>query len=195
VFSRSLSRQLEIRLAYADQISDTYSDQIRGIASSRAPSDTGVVGAGGAPNFGFGGGSAPGAGVVTPNFGSADLYKTKRGEVALANHGEALEYTFAGYARRVNYFTLVENDYEEAGGRLGGNWNKAPRRILGRADYLRRTFTNLDRTDVIINYGLGVDYRLNGNVTVTLTGAVAKQQKHSSGKQFCRPASDGGGGL
>jgi len=165
-FTRALSRQLEIRFAYADQVSDTYSDQIRGIASSRAPSDAGVVGAG------------------ATNFGSGDLYKTKRGELALGNHGEALEYAFAGYARKVNYFTLVDNDYDEAGGRLGANWNSGARRILGYADYLRRTFTNLDRTDVMVNYGLGVDYRLNGNVTVTLTGSVAKQQSTVPGNSF-----------
>lgn len=165
-FSRALSRQLEIRFAYADQVSDTYSDQIRGIASSRAPSDAGVVGAG------------------ATNFGTGDLYHTKRGELALGNHGEALEYTFAGYARRVDYFTLDQNDYDEKGGKLGGNWTSGARRLLAYADYLQRTFTNLDRTDIIVNYGLGVDYRLNGNVTVTLTGSVAKQESTIPGNSF-----------
>jgi hypothetical protein len=164
--TRALSRQLEVRFAYADQISDTYSDQIRGIASSQAPSDAGVVGAG------------------ATNFGTGDLYHTKRGELGFSNRAESLDYTLLGYARRVDFFTFDQNDYDEKGGRIGGNWISGARRVQFYADYTHRFFTNLDRTDIMRNYGLGVDYKLNGNITVSLFGSVAKQDSTVPGNSF-----------
>jgi hypothetical protein len=165
-FIRALSRELEVRLAYADQISDTYSDQIKGIASSQAPSDAGVVGAG------------------TTNFGTGDLYHTKRGELSVSSRAYVVDYTLVGYGRKVNFFTIDRNDYDEIGGRIGGNWISGARRLQVYADYTKRDFFNLDRIDIMRNVGLGVDYRLSSNVTATLFGSIARQDSTVPGNSF-----------
>jgi hypothetical protein len=88
ILSEALSRQSSLRLALSDQISDTYSDVIAGVAGSAVPRD-------------------PGAGVFNgADIASADLYHSKRGELVYVNDDGRFGYTLQAYGRRVDFETL-----------------------------------------------------------------------------------------
>jgi hypothetical protein len=164
--ARSFSVQSRVRFGYSDQISDTYSDQIRGISASAAPTDTAVVIAQGT------------------SFNTGDLYRSKRGELGYTNTSGALTFSAVAFARSVDFFT-IDDDYHEKGGRLGLNWFSGYTRANAFADYSNRVFPSLDnRVDILHNYGAGIDFRLNRNVTLSMSGNYAQQQSTAAGNSF-----------
>jgi len=156
--SQAFSSQSTARLALSDQISDTYSDLIRGVTSSTAPVDTSVA-------------------VVVPgaNFASGDLYHSKRGDLAYVNNDGRFGYTLQTYERRVDFMTLENNDYQEKGGKFVWTWNSAVMRFNASWDYTRRTFGS-DRQDTDRNYEARVTFSVNRNVTVSVQGGRSERQ-------------------
>jgi len=164
--ARSFSVQSRVRFGYSDQISDTYSDQIRGLSTSTAPTDTGVVIAQGT------------------NFDTGDLYRSKRGELGYTNSSGGLNFSAVAFARSVDFFT-IDDDYTEKGGRLALNWTSGYTRANAFADYSNRVFPSLgDRVDILHNYGAGVDFRLNRNLTLSMSGNIAQQKSTAPGNSF-----------
>jgi len=79
---------------YADEISDTFSDLIRGITVGSSPTDPGVV-------------VLRGTSLAT-----SDLYHSKRGEVAYGSQGARFQYTLLGFGRRVDFETWTRTTNE-----------------------------------------------------------------------------------
>jgi hypothetical protein len=156
--SKALSSQSAFRIGFSDQVSDTFSDLIGGITSSTAPVDPGVVV------------------LTTTPFASADLYRSRRGDLAYLNDNGRLVYTVQVYARNVDFFTL-DQDYKEVAGAFVLNWMlSGDLRINGFVNYAKRDYYDLDRRDTDRYAGLGVVYKLSGSLTGTLQGSRLERQ-------------------
>lgn len=163
---KALSSQSSFRVILSDQISDTFSDLIAGVTSSTAPTDPGAV-----------------AINVTP-FATDDLYRSKRGEIDYLGDNGRLVYTLQTYGRQVDFETL-DQDYKEVSGafRLGYVFSGAIR-FDAYTNYTKRRYDSLDRTDVDRIPGVGMTFRLNSNVTITLQGARYDRQSTAPGFSF-----------
>jgi hypothetical protein len=164
--SEAFSSQSTLRLALSDQISDTYTDLIAGVVSSTAPRETGVVALSGSA------------------FASGDLYHSKRGDLAYVNNDGRFGYTLQAYGRRVDFVTLSQ-DYHEKGGTFLWTWlYSGAMRFNATADYTKRTFESLDREDKDRNFGAGVTYRLNQNVTIAMEGGRTERESTKASSSF-----------
>jgi hypothetical protein len=165
-FSEAFSSQSLLRLAFSDQISDSYSDLIGGIASSTAPRDPTVA----APN---------GAEVA-----SGDLYRSKRGDLAYVNNDGHSVYTLQTYGRRVDFVTL-DLDYHEKGAAFQWTWlYTGATRFNAAAAYAKRTFDSFDREDIDRNISAGVLYRLDRNVTITMEGGRSERESTAPSSSY-----------
>ena len=160
--SKAISSQFTLRMSYSDQISDTYSDLIAGIAGSSgslAPTDGSVFL------------------VTTSGLATADVYHSKRVDVGFASHGGSIEYTLLPYARSVDFQTL-DQDYNEIGTLFFWRWISGPRRFDVFANFSKRKYDILERTDADRNYGASVEFKLNR--TLTLSFVAGQQQRDST---------------
>jgi hypothetical protein len=162
--SKAVGRQYTVHAAYSDQISDTYSDLIAGIAGSSGslvPTDGGVF-------------IVQGGGAAT-----ADLYHSKRGELGFTAHGGEIEYTLQPYTRTVDFQTQNQDDYSEIGGVFFWRWAlSGATRFAAYANYSARNYDNLERKDTDRNYGMSVDFKLNR--TLRLAVVVGQNQRQST---------------
>jgi hypothetical protein len=175
--SEAFTPQSTLRLAFSDQISDTYTDQISGVTNPTAPREAGVVIVQGA------------------DFVNGDLYRSKRGDVAYVNNDGHFGYTLQAYGRRVNFETL-DQDYDEKGGRFVWSWFSGPMRLNVVAEYAKRIFNPVDpnsplrdaqgnnRQDTDRNYNAGVTYKLNGNVSLTMEGGRVQRESNAPSVSF-----------
>jgi hypothetical protein len=148
--SGALSSLSVLRLAFSDQISDTYSDQIAGVAATTAPGQGGVENPTGTA--------------------SGDLYRSRRSDLAYVNNSGGFGYTLQGHARRVDFETL-EQDYHDGGARFIWTWvPSGAMRLNAIIDYTRRTYDSFDREDRDRSFTAGMTYRVNRNVTVAVDG-------------------------
>jgi hypothetical protein len=155
-----------IRMLYADEISDTFSDLIRGVTEVASPSDPGVVV------------------LQGTSFATADLYHSQRAEVAYGSQGSRFQYSLLGYGRRVDFQTLDE-DYDERGGRFTLGWIlSGATRVSLLGDYTRRDYQSFFRQDVDRNTYLTGEFRLNRNMTVTVFGNIAQRDSTADGQSY-----------
>jgi hypothetical protein len=153
-----------LRISYSDEISDTYSDLLRGVTLAGLPTDPGVV--------------------IIQSVATADLYHSKLGTAAFLNQGGRFQYTLVGLGRKVDFATLDE-DYEERGGRLYLSWvQSGTTRLSVSGDYSKRTYLTLDREDVDHNYLATLEYRPNQNLTVTLVANSIKRDSTAPGISY-----------
>lgn len=171
-----LSSQSIFSLRLSDQISDTYSDRIQGLAGTGLPG-TGLTGT--AP-AGTGLSTAPREpGAVAYNgtdITSSDLYRSKRGELAYVKDDGVSWYMLQTYGRNVDFATL-DQDYREIGGSILWGRNSGAMLFNAYVSYLKRTFTTVDPTSPLIgrqdtdrDYKVRFSYRLNRNVTAAMEG-------------------------
>jgi hypothetical protein len=162
---KGFGKDAGLRLSYADEISDTYSDLIRGVISlSSAPVD-------------------PPAIVVT-GLSTTDLYHSKRGEVDFLNQEGRFQYTLQGWLRKVDFET-INDDYDEKGARGGANWlMSAALRFNAYGEYSSRNYFIIDRQDTDRNYIVGVDYRLNSNLIVRIEGGLSQRDSSVPGASY-----------
>jgi hypothetical protein len=155
--TQTLSTQTKLRLAFADQLSDVYSDLIAGITGSTAPREVGVT--------------KVVAGPATP-FATADVYHSTRGDLGYSYEGTRFLYTLRGGERRVNFINDDINDYIERYGSAVLSWiPSAAMRFDVNGFSSSRDYGNIGRTDVDRTYGAAVLFRPNRNMTVALTYA------------------------
>jgi hypothetical protein len=166
--SKAISSQFSLRMSYADQISDTYSDLIGGIVGSS-------------------GSLAPTEGSVflvqTSGLATADIYHSKRADLGFVSHGGTIEYTLLPYARSVDFQTL-DQDYNEIGGLFFWRWVSGPRRIEVFASFSTRDYILLDRTDADRNYGASMEFKLNRTLTVAFIAGQSKRESTAAGNSY-----------
>ena len=153
----ALTSGAAVRLNLSDQISDSASDLLRGVtnAATTMIPGTSVEAAAAAP-------------LTGSNVTTGDVYRSRRGELTYVAQSGRIAYNLQGYTRRVDYATLDQNDYHEAGGRLTLTWIQTGAvRIYAYADYVRRAFPNLDERDTDRTSTLGVTYRLAPSLFVS----------------------------
>jgi len=171
----ALTSESAVRLLLSDQISDPATDLIRGVTSATStttpatPTETVAA--------------APLAGS---NVTTGDVYHSQRGELTYLAQGGRIRYTLQGYARRVNYAALNQDqDYHEAGGRLTLTWIQTDAtNIYAYTDYLKRTFPGLDERDTDRNSTLGVTYRLTPSLFVSAEGRRMERESNVSLQNF-----------
>ena len=153
----TLTSESAVRLLLSDQISDAATDLIRGVpnaATTMIPA-TSVETAAAAP-------------LTGSNVTTGDVYRSRRGELTYVAQSGRIAYNLQGYTRRVDYATLDQDDYHEAGGRLTLTWiQTGALRIYAYADYVKRAFPNLDERDTDRTSTLGVTYRLAPSLFVS----------------------------
>lgn len=163
---KALGPDSAFRMLYADEISDTFSDLIRGITVGSSPTDPGVVVLRGT------------------SLGTSDLYHSKRGEVAYGSQGARFQYTLLGFGRRVDFETLDE-DYDERGGRITLNWILSGATRFGLyADVSKRDYTSFVREDLDRNYAASGEIRVNRNISVTLFANLAERDSTVIGQSY-----------
>jgi len=153
----TLTSESAVRLLLSDQISDAATDLIRGVtnAGTTMIPATPVEAAAAAP-------------LTGSNVTTGDVYRSRRGELTYVAQSGRIAYNLQGYTRRVDYATLDQNDYHEAGGRLTLTWIQTGAvRIYAYADYVKRAFPNLDERDTDRTSTLGVTYRLAPSLFVS----------------------------
>jgi len=166
--SEVLSSQSTFGVSLADQISDTYTDLIKGVTSSTAPADTSVIAA-----------ALQGADVA-----NSSLYHSKRGGLVYVNNGGYFGYTLQAYRRRVDFVNPGQADYQEAGGAFLWSWNSGATQFIMSTAYTKRTFEGLDREDKERTYGANANYRLSPNVTIIMEGGRIDRQSTASFSNF-----------
>jgi hypothetical protein len=158
-----------VRLLLSDQISDSATDLIRGLATAVNTAMMPVI-----PTEAAAAAPAGGSNVAT-----ADIYHSRRGELTYILRRGRLDSALQGYTRRVDYVTLSQQDYNEAGGRLLLTWiPSGTLRTYVDANYSKRTFPSLDETDVDRNFTLGVNYRLTPSLFVSAEGGRAERESN-----------------
>ena len=163
----ALTSETAVRLNLSDQISDTATDLIRGVAQATSTLT---------PATPFE--SAAAVPLAGSNVTTGDLYRSQRGELIYVARGRRIEYNLQGYTRRVNFVTL-DQDYREGGGRLVLTWNQAGSvRIYGYADYLKRTFPSLQERDTERGNTLGVTYRLTSSLSISAEGKLIERESN-----------------
>jgi Putative beta-barrel porin 2 len=151
--TEAFSSQSVLRMALSDQYSDTYTDMIKGVTSSTAPTDTGAGGPHG------------------PDFANGDVYRLRRGDLAYTNNDGRFGYTLQAYGRRFD-FEILPQDFHEEGGRFVWTWvYSGAMRFIASTDYTKRTFDSFDREDKDRALSASVVFRLNRNLTITTEGA------------------------
>jgi hypothetical protein len=163
---RALSVETSVRASYSDEISDTYTDLIRGISLSTAPTDPGPVVLQGTA------------------LGTADVYHSQRAELAFLNNSARFPYTLLGYGRKIDFATLDE-DYNERGARLGVSWlYSAATRFSVYGDYSRRAYTSFPREDTDRNFNMSADIKPGRSFTVTLLGNILRRDSTVDGVSY-----------
>jgi hypothetical protein len=163
---RAFGPDMTLRVAYSNEISDTYSDLLRGVTLAGVPTDPAVV--------------------VVQGLATADQYHSKLGSAAFLNQGGRFQYAFLVIGRQIDFATLDE-DYDERGGRIYLAWlPSGAARISASADYSRRDYRTLTidpatpgsplRQDNDRNYLASLEYRLNQNLTVTFVGNQIRRE-------------------
>jgi hypothetical protein len=170
LLSKGVTKQFAVRASYSDQISDTYSDLIAGIAGSS-------------------GSLAPTEGSVFivqgTGFATADIYHSKRADVGFTSHGGDIEYTLQPYARTVDFQTLDQDDYREVGGLFFWRWlYSGATRFDVFATASTRNYGNIDRTDRDRNYGASTEFKVNRNLTLSLLAGQAQRQSTAPGQSY-----------
>ncbi len=171
---KAFGPDVTVRISYSDEISDTYSDLLRGVTVAGIPTDPGVV--------------------IIQGLATADLYHSKLGTAAFLNQGGRFQYTLLASGRKVNFATL-EQDYEEKGGRLYLSWiHSGAIRFSGFFDYSKRDYLTLSvdpttpdaplRQDVDRNYLATLEYRLNQSLTVTVVGNLVRRDSTAPGISY-----------
>jgi len=165
--TQQLSRQSTVRAAYSDVISDTYSDLVRGIADSTAPAEETVP-------------------IATSiNLATADLYHSKRGELGYACRTGSFDCALSLIGRKVDFVTLVEQNYTQRGQRFSLNWYYSGNiRFNAYADYSKFDYPNLDRVDVNRAFAVGMDLRVNRNLVFSVLGGSAKRDSSAPGGSY-----------
>ncbi len=168
----ALTSETAVQLNLSDQISDTATDLIRGVAQATSTLT---------PATPFE--SAAAVPLAGSNVTTGDVYRSQRGELIYVARGSRIEYNLQGYTRRVDFATL-EQDYREVGGNVSLTWTQTDTvRVYAYADYLKRTFPSLARTvpdpilgpnfderDTYRTAALGVTYRPTRNLSVSAEG-------------------------
>jgi hypothetical protein len=164
----ALSSGSAVRLLLSDQISDSATDLIRGLATAVNTAMMPVI-----PTEAAAAAPAGGSNVAT-----TDIYRSQRGELTYVMRRGRIESSLQGYARRVDYVTL-DQDYSEAGGRLILTWiQSGTLRIYADAYYAKRTFPSLDERDTDRNGTLGVSYRLTPGLFVSAEGGRIERESN-----------------
>jgi len=147
-----------VRLVLSDQISDSWTDFIRGVPSATSPTTTTI------PIE-----EAAAAPLAGSNVATGDVYRSQRGEVTYIAQSGRAGYTLRGYARRVDYVTTADQDYREAGGGLALTWDQTDAvHIYASANYLKRTFPSLDERDADRAGILGTTYKLTRSLAASV---------------------------
>jgi hypothetical protein len=169
MLSKALSREFTIRASYSDQISDTYSDLIAGIAGSSgtlAPTESPVF-------------LIQGTGTAT-----SDFYHSKRGDLSFSSRGGDIEYTLTPYKRLVDFQTL-DQDYNEVGGTFFLRWTlSGATRFDVYGNYSSRNYDTLDRKDTDRNYGASMEFRVNRNLTLSMVAGQTQRQSTAPGNSY-----------
>jgi hypothetical protein len=164
-----------LRVTYSNEISDTYSDLIRGVTLTAAPLDPGVV--------------------VLQGLATADLYHSELATAAYINQDGRFQYTVLALGRKVDFATLDE-DYDEKGGRLYATWvQSGTTRFTLSGDFSRRTYSTLladptnpagspTRVDTDRNYIASMDYKLNRNLTLTMVANLLRRDTNAPGLSY-----------
>ncbi|HET7766964.1 MAG TPA: hypothetical protein VFK92_17905 [Burkholderiales bacterium] len=167
---KAFSLESTVRLTYSDEISDTYSDLLRGVTLTVVPTDP--------------------AAVVVQGLATADLYHSKLGTAAYLNQGGRFQYTLLALGRKVDFATLDE-DYEERAGRLYLAWvQSGAMRFSASFDYSRRSYQTLLadaaagpgsalRQDIDKNYLATVEYKLNQSLSATFVANLVRRDSNA----------------
>jgi hypothetical protein len=170
---RALTSDAAVRLNLSDQISDTATDLIRGVARVTSPMTPA------SPLE-----SVAALPLTGSNVSTGDVYRSQRGELIYVAQGGRIEYNLQAYARRVDFVTL-DQDYREAGGRLTLTWiQSVAARIYAYTDYLKRTFPSLEERDTDRSSTLGVTFRLTSSLSVSAEGRLMERESTVSLQSF-----------
>jgi hypothetical protein len=155
-----------IRLAYVDQVSDTYTDMLAGLSGSTVGRE----------------------GVLAPtavNIATSDLYDAKTGVLAYVNKGAGrFDFTLQGRRRQVDFVTL-DQDYHENGLRFEGNWVlSGATQLRAFADTVRRTYDSFTRQDIESIFAVSTEFRLNRSVTLAAYIDRAARQSTVEGSGY-----------
>jgi len=163
----ALTSDAAVRLNLSDQVSDSATDLIRGVASATStmtPASPSELAA-----------AVP---LTGSNVAAGDVYRSKRGELIYIAQGGRARYNLQGYARRVDFVTL-DQDYREAGGRMTLTWVQSDAvRIYAYTDYVKRTFPSLQERDTDRTSTLGVTYGLTPSLSVSAEGRLMERDSN-----------------
>jgi hypothetical protein len=152
------------RISYSDEISDTYSDLLRGVTLAAVPADP--------------------AAVIIQGLATADVYHSKLGSIAYANQGGRFQYTLVGLGRKIDFATL-DQDYDERGGRIYLNWRQSGvLQFVLSGYYSKRTYLTLDREDTDRDTLASAEYRVNSNIAITLLGDLIRRDSTAPGVSY-----------
>jgi len=170
----ALTSEAAVRLNLSDQISDTATDLIRGVAQATSTLT---------PATPFE--SAAAVPLTGSNVATGDVYRSRRGELIYVAQSGGIGYTLQGYARRVDYINTVDQNYREAGGSLALTWVQTDAvRIYASANYLKRIFPSLDERDTERTGILGTTYGLTRTLSVSAEGKLMDRESNVSLQSF-----------
>jgi hypothetical protein len=152
-----------LRIVFADQISDTYSDTIQDLSIPTLPSIRGEAAA------------TP---LTVTNFAIPDIYHSRRSELVYSDRTDYVSYSLQGHVRRVDYENLPE-DYSERGGRLSLSYLLSiDSQVYAYTQYVKRVFSSFDEQDADRDTAVGAIYKLGRTLSLRLE--AGRLDRHSS---------------
>jgi len=157
-----------IHTTILDRTLDTYSYLATGATTPVPPTDP-----------------TAGVGSPSPTVLAGDVYQKRYADLVLVTRGTFLGSTAQAYAQSIDYQTLVDQDYNEWGGRVSATWfYSVDLQVRVQAEYIRRTFTSFTREDADKNANIGVQHLLNPNFALAFLGERAQRSSTEPGANF-----------
>lgn len=156
----SLTPESALRVFLTDHISDTYSDTVQVFSIPIVQEE------------------AAAAPLVSASVSTAELYHSRRGNLAYAKRADPLGFDLQAYVRRVDYLS-VPQDYDERGGRFRVSWLfTVEAQTYAFTQYTWRSFPQIPEEDTDRNTGVGVIYKPGRSLSLTVE--VGRESREST---------------
>ena len=157
-----------IHTTILDRTLDTYSYLASGATTPVPPTDP-----------------TAGVGSPSPTVLAGDVYQKRYADLVLVTRGTFLGSTAQAYAQSIDYQTLVDQDYNEWGGRVSATWfYSVDLHLRAQAEYIRRTFTSSTREDADKNANIGFLYLMNPKFSLAFLGERLQRSTTVAGANY-----------
>jgi len=168
MLARRITPQSTLRLSLANQISDTYLDQLREVTSPTVPTE-----------------GPPTASASATDLIAGDVYKSRRRELSYVNSAAGMRYGVRAYIRDID-FSQLDLDQEERGWQIDWSWLYSNETLLyANTGYFKRNILSATpQEDREKSLTVGVTVKVSRNISLTAEGGRIERESSTSNRSF-----------